>query len=395
MTKVLFITSTFPRSKDDVLAKWIGELAQRLTRGGMNVSIFAPSSRGLSSHIYKNIKVVRFRYAPESIEVLTQDEGAVFKIRNNPFLLLLIPFFFIFGFIQLIFHLIKNHYDVIHVHWPFPMGLFGLLAKFLNGGKLVLTFYGAEFTLIRKVPFGNLILKFIIRFADKVTAISSYTAGLVKKVSNVPVSVIPFTSGFTFNQSFRELISKSKKTKIILFTGRLIERKGVKYLISAMPRVLKEVDAKLEIVGDGPLLDNLKDQVRKLGLEKNINLNGRVSDKGLIDLYKKCDLFVLPSIKDRSGDTEGLGVVLLEAMGFAKPVIASEIGGITDIVKHGYTGLLVSQKNTKELAEAIIEVLKNKKLSDTLAQNGFNYLKDNFDWNTITEKTRVLYTDAS
>ena len=344
MKKVLFITSTFPRSKDEVWAKWIGELAVRLKDDGEDVSVFAPSFRGLPSHVYRGINVTRFRYAPSGVEVLTQEKGAVFKLKKNPFLFFLVPLFFFFGFWGLIKLLRKNNYQVIHVHWPFPMGLFGLLAKYINKGSLVLTFYGAEFSLIRKVPFGSLITKYVIKSADKVTAISTYTAELVKKIMKVPVVVIPYTSTFTLGQSTT-----------------------------------------------GPLFKELEDLVLRLRLEGSVDFKGKISDRELILLYKNCDVFVLPSITDKWGDTEGLGVVLLEAMGFGKPVIASRIGGITDIVKHEYTGLRVEQKNIRELSQAVIRVLQNDKFARGLAENGYEYFKTNFNWNSTIKKTQSLY----
>lgn len=391
MRKVLFITSTFPRSENEVLAKWIGELAVKLKNTGTNISVFAPSFHGLSSHIYHGIIVNRFRYAPQALEMLTQDEGAVFKIKKNPLIIFLVPLFFFFGCIELVKFLKKDHFDVIHVHWPFPNGLFGILAKHINGGRLVLTFYGAEFTLVKKIPLGRIILKYIIKSADEVTAISSYTAKLIKKVCPVSVSVIPFTSSFVHQNVLLRKKQKQNGVKTILFVGRLIERKGLKYLISAMPQILKHISARLEIVGSGPLAEELTEQVKDLELTQNVFLRGKVGDKELYVLYEKCDVFVLPSIEDRWGDTEGLGVVLLEAMGFGKPVIASEIGGITDIVRHGETGLLVKQKDIDGLATAIIKVLQDNKLSLTLAENGFSYLKKNFNWKEIIRKTEELY----
>lgn len=391
MRKVIFITSTFPRSENEVLAKWIGELAVKLNQRNTQVSVFVPSSHGLPSHIYKGVKVFRFRYAPIAYESLTQEEGAVFKLKRNPLLLFLVPLFFFFGFLALTRHLRKNHYDVIHVHWPFPMGLFGILARCINKGKLILTFYGAEFTLARKIPLGRQILALIIRAADKTTAISRHTARLVKNVYHVPVEVIPFTSGFVSKKSLNKAPLQKKEVKTILYVGRMIERKGVRYLILTIPKILKKLKVKLEIVGEGLLLKELENLTASLKLENIVKFLGKVNDEELSNLYRKCNVFVLPAIEDRWGDTEGLGVVLLEAMSFKKPVIASRIGGITDIIKDGESGLLVKQKDVKGLAEAIVKVLQNEKLASVLAENGFNYLKNNFSWSSIIRRNERLY----
>ena len=122
-----------------------------------------------------------------------------------------------------------------------------------------------------------------------------------------------------------------------------------------------------------------------------VTLYGKVSESKLKALYLASDIFILPAIIDRWGDTEGLGVVLLEAMSVGKPVIASRVGGITDIVKHNETGYLVDEKNSEVLAQAIVKVLRNKKLSKRLATGGQKFVREKFSWKKIIEKTLEIY----
>jgi len=373
----------------EVLAKWIGELALNLVKSGKDIDVFAPSSRGFPSHSFHGIWVKRFRYAPKSVEILTQEEGAVFKLKRNPWLVLLVPTFFLLGFISLIRLLKKNNYDIIHVHWPFPMGLFGVLAKKISNGKLVITFYGAEFTLLRKVPLGDVVLRYIISKADYVTAISTYTKSLVLKLKKVNVTIIPFTTGFSIDSNSVSRLHKKRKS--ILFVGRLIERKGIEYLIRAIPLVKESVDVNLTIVGSGLLKEELDDSIDSLKLSSSVKLAGRISDKKLKQLYAACDIFVLPSIVDRWGDTEGLGVVLLEAMSFKKPVVATNVGGIVDIVKHRKTGLLVKEKDPVALSVTIVEILTDEKLWNRLSKSGYQYAKKYFSWDAIIKKTSGIY----
>src|SRR3989344_5035661 len=389
--KVLFITSTFSLKGDDSLVPWMRNLVVGLKSKGVDLEVLAPAKKGPQSHKISDVQVHRFRYAPAPLEILTQDEGAVSKIRKNPFLALLSIPYMVFGTIAAVRRSVGSKYDVIHVNWPFPLGLIGLVAKWVSRGKLVFTFYRAEFALINKIPFGKLIMSFILKRADKVIAISGYTKKKVQQIAKVRIAVIPFTSGIQILTRKSEIRSKVTKDKRVLFVGRLIERKGVAYLIDAVPEVIKSVGAKVDIVGDGPLLDQLKDQVRRKKLTGVVTIHGRVSEAKLKELYLISDVFVLPAITDRWGDTEGLGVVLLEAMSIGKPVVATNVGGITDIVKHNKTGYLVSEKNSLALAGVLVKVLGDNKLARRLGASGQRFVKESFSWEMIIEKTLNIY----
>jgi glycosyltransferase involved in cell wall biosynthesis len=287
------------------------------------------------------------------------------------------------------FKLVKqNNYDLLHVNWPFPLGLLGVVGKWFSRSKLVLTFYGAEFALIKKVPLGKFIAKFIVNRADGVIAISKFTKGELTKIVKTKVLVIPFTSGL---EAKAAKVKTEGTTKTILFVGRLIERKGVVYMIKAMPEILKKVKARLEIVGAGLLRSELEGKAKKLGINKEVVFHGRVSAQKLASLYRSSSVFVLPAITDRWGDTEGLGVVLLEAMSFGKPVVASKVGGIVDIVDDNKTGLLVKQKDSLGLAKAITKVLTDEELAVKLAKNGQRLVNSRFSWHNITRDTINFY----
>ena len=157
---------------------------------------------------------------------------------------------------------------------------------------------------------------------------------------------------------FRPLnISRDQDIFQIITVGYLIERKGFEYLIKAVNEVLKiHNKVKLTIIGSGPLEQMLKKLIKDLGLENNIQILSNVSDEQLLEFYNSSDLFVLPSIVDSQGNTEGLGVVLLEAMACKLPVIGSNIGGIPDIIQDKVTGLLLPQKDVLKLSKAICRI---------------------------------------
>ena len=174
----------------------------------------------------------------------------------------------------------------------------------------------------------------------------------------------------------------------ILFVGRHIERKGIEYLIKAAA-LLDSEKFQVRIVGAGDLTEKLKEQA-----PEQVLFLGKVSKEELAKEYQNANCFVLPSIVDSRGDTEGLGVVLIEAVEYGVPIIASNVGGIPDVVIDKKTGLLVPEKNPEALAAAIKELAENEDLQKSLALGANEHIKQYFSWDAIIEKQMGLYCFA-
>ena len=119
-----------------------------------------------------------------------------------------------------------------------------------------------------------------------------------------------------------------------------------------------------------------------------------VSDEKLLMMYNSADLFVLPSIVDSQGNTEGLGVVLLEAMACGVPVIGSDVGGISDIIKNEETGWVVREKDSMALSSVIINSIEKKSLKARLAVNGYEMINDKFSWLIIAKNYLDVYLNV-
>ena len=161
-----------------------------------------------------------------------------------------------------------------------------------------------------------------------------------------------------------------------MFVGRLAEVKGVTYLIEAM----KQVDAMLVIVGDGPLREQLEEQAKLLG-DKVQFLGAKTHDQ-LAEIYASADVFAAPSVRAKDGGVEGFGLVFLEAMASGLPIVASRSGGIPDLIHNGENGLLVEPGNVEELAGAIERVLENRDMRAELVTSG-NKTVEFYDYRTV------------
>ena len=391
MKKALIVTTNFPRWPGDPHSPWLVDLLSLLRGQGWEIEILAPSYAGLRSQRIFDMTVHRFRYAPARWETLTHEEGAPNKIRQNPLYLLLLPSYLLAGMLVAWQVGRDGGFDVIHVHWPVPQGLLGWVARLAGGGRLVATFYGADLVMSQRFSFVRPFLRAFVQSCADVAAISSYTARELAASTGAQARLIPYGISLPADDG-----SWPAEPGLILTVGRLIARKGQAYLVEAMPLLAAagHADAHLVIVGEGPERPRLEALIHALGLSERVTLTGRISDEALQDYYKTCQIFVLPAIVDDTGDTEMLGMVSLEAMRYRKPVVATSVGGIADIVQDNVTGLLVQQRDPGALAVAIHNLLNDPSRATELGDAGYQFAHDHFSWPSVLAQTLSLYGET-
>jgi glycosyltransferase involved in cell wall biosynthesis len=453
--KVLVIGSVYPRFQEDAEVPWLRTSIAHLKKAGVEIQVLAPAYKGLKSHDIDGTHVNRFRYAPASWEILTHEEGAPSKMASKPWLQLLAIPYIINGFFQCIRICRKWRPDVIHAHWPFPHAYIALGAAKLFKIPLVLNFHGAELLLIRKKKWVKPLLKFAIGQAQAVFANSSFTAGKIKALRNVDVEWSPYGTtletsrlqGECRNGKFicrydrtaapdaKGVKDERRETKEgeslplasaanaasatpssgdtpqlpvphavngkfkILFVGRHIERKGICYLIEAA-KYLPRDKFEIRIVGVGDLTEQLKQQAEAVGSRKlevgsespaDIIFTGKLSPEDLANEYRTANVFTLPAIVDHKGDTEGLGVVLIEAMELGLPIVASNVGGIPDVVVNGESGILVPEKDPVALANAFKRLEADPTLIQKLLAGARKRIDKCFTWDGIIERQVEVY----
>ena len=391
VSKVLVIGSVYPRFHEDAEVPWLRTSIAHLKKAGLDIQVLAPAYKGLKSHEIDGVKVNRFRYAPASWEFLTHEEGAPSKMANKPWLQLLAIPYIISGFFKCIKICRKFKPDVIHAHWPFPHAYIALGAAKLFKIPLVLNFHGAELLLIRKKKWVKPLLKFAISQAQAVFANSSFTAGKIKALRNVEIEWSPYGTTLETGTGNAEPHPVQGKFKI-LFVGRHIERKGIRYLIEAA-KYLPRDQFEIRIVGVGDLTEELKKLASESATPNSAEIifTGKLSPEALANEYKTANVFTLPAIVDSKGDTEGLGVVLIEAMELGLPIVASNVGGIPDVVIDGETGILVPEKDPEALANAYKRLASNPELISQLLAGAQKRIAECFTWDGIIERQIAVY----
>jgi glycosyltransferase involved in cell wall biosynthesis len=356
---------------------------------GHSATVLAPSFQGLPSHTIDGIPVHRFRYAPSRWENLTHEQGAPNKIRTPTYQLLGVPY--VAMGIRAAANLARRErFDVIHAHWPFPHGPIASAAHAISGAPVVMNSHGAEYALARRKKWVRPLLRDSLNRAQCLISNSSHTAAEVKALSGRDSAIIPYGS----TVQARPTPLPRNAIPRILFTGRLIQRKGVEYLIRAMRSILTSRRAILQITGDGDQRATLEQLTHSLGLSEHVEFFGFVTNSKLDELYAGCDVYVNPSIVDDHGDTEGLGLGPIEAFSHGRPVVATAVGGIPDVVKHQRTGLLVPEKDPGALANAILSVLDDPLVASALAATGLEFARREFDWDRIIDLIEDIYFEA-
>lgn len=380
--KLLVTASTFPRWEGDTEPRFVLDLSKALGEY-FDVTVLVPATPGAKDQeVLEGIKVIRYHYFPvHKWETLCYPGAIVPRIKEKKIRGLLVPFVFAGLWYKLL--RILPEYDYVHAHWLIPQGI---VQSFFKKPYLV-TGHGGDVTSLNKGVVKKLKIR-CLKNASKITVVSKALKDEVEKlVPNADVQILSMgcdTSKFGEEHHVDNYYQQNGK-KVVLFVGRLAEKKGVTYLIEAM----KDVDAKLMIVGEGPLKQQLKEQAKEQG-DKMVFL-GSKSHTELPKLYASADLFVGPSVTAKDGDKEGLGLVFLEAMASGTPVIGSNSGGIPEIIEDGVNGFLVEERDSKGLAEMINVVLTSEELRRKFVSSGLKTAADR-DYENIAKKYFELIT---
>lgn len=291
------------------------------------------------------------------------------------------------SWLALLPHLRAQSFDVVHAHTRVAQVLAGLIEKF-HGIPAVTTCHG-----FFKPNLGRRLWPC---WGRKVIAVSPAVAEHLATTHNVPrETIVCIPNGIDAEKfrppapdstqiALREILGIPADAMVVGCTARLSQVKGLEYLLEAVALSRKKhPDLYCLIVGEGPSRSGLEVLTGKLGLYGKVIITGVVND--IAPYLAQMDIFVLPS------RMEGLGLSILEAFAAGKPVIASRVGGIVNVVRDRENGLLVSSGSAEEIADAVDLLLEDKKLAAELAKKGFQTVREEFSLDRMAEGIEAVY----
>ena len=383
--KILMLTWEYPPRVVGGISKVVYDLSHKMVKEGNEVTVVT----------YKDGDSVKYYENDKGVEVYRVDN---YMIRPNNF---------IDWIMQLNFNMItkaneiinKNgKFDVIHAHdwlvaysaksikesYNIPListihatesgrnsGIHDETQRYINDSEWMLTYESSE-----------------------VIVNSNYMKNEVQRLFGLPydkINVIPngvnlqLFSNVNIDYDFRRQYAMDNE-KIILYVGRLVYEKGIQNLIAAMPKVLDRYhDSKLIICGRGGMIDELREQVKYLGIENKVYFAGYCDSKKMQKMYKCADVAVFPSTY------EPFGIVAIESMLSGTPTIVSDVGGLNEIIEHGVTGMKSYAGNANSIADSVLALLFDPKLCANISQNAIKKVKENYNWSKITDSTYYVY----
>lgn len=393
--QVLFLTSSAPRTRGDSTAPFILNMARDLCDLGWRVEILAPHAPGLRKfETIDGVRIRRFQYMwPASWQSLCYGGGAALNLKRHRLNWLAVPFLVCAEFLSAFIYLLRHRPALIHSHWVIPQGVVGQALTFL-GLPHVITVHGTDIYGFR----GRLmraIKAWSLRHCDHVIANSTSTKVEIEALCQPKaLSIVPTGTSRPSNEP-RSNVSNTPVAdpgaKTILFVGRLIEAKGVRYLIEALSAILVRQRARLLVVGDGPERQNLEELARSLNLVDYVVFVGSVPHSVIYDYFSIADVFVGPSINIPGESAEAQGNTFAEALFAGVPVVASRVGGIPDTIIHERTGLLVDERAPDQIADSVLRILFDPHMSKALIEEGLIHAERNFLRFESARKLDVIY----
>jgi glycosyltransferase involved in cell wall biosynthesis len=285
--------------------------------------------------------------------------------------------------------------DLFHFHFPNPVGEIAVMLGMVRR-PFVVTYHSDIVRQRYAMPVYGAVVRGFLRRAARVIVPSPNHVAMSPFLRAVEdrCMIIPYGIDAGWLRPVVDVAAKRDMWRcrlgepLVLFVGRFRHYKGIDVLLSAM----REVGASLAVVGSGPGEASLREHVRRCGLESRVTFLGHLDIDDLRAVYHACDVFVLPS----TNKAEAFGLVQLEAMACARPVVSTELGtGTTFVNRHGVTGLVVRPNDSDALAAAIQRLLDDKRLGVTMGAAGRERVASDFTLDRMVDRTLGVYADVT
>ena len=294
---------------------------------------------------------------------------------------------------------LTRRFTAVHAGRALPEGFVAWLVARLTFHPVVIYAHGEELT-----TWGTgakfRAMRFVLRHADTVIANSDYTREELLKLGVPAIQIVLINPGvdterFQPGLPYADLhaqLGLSADQKLLLSVGRLSRRKGFDSVIKALPQLVAEgFQMHYAIIGVGEDQDYLRELSKDCGVEAFVHLLGHVSPGDLPRWYNACDLFLMPN-REINGDTEGFGMVFIEAAACGKPAIAGTAGGTGAAVLDGVTGLRVDGNSVHEITAAMARLLRDVRLAADMGRAGYIRTCENFAWRLVADRMKSLRT---
>lgn len=401
--KVCVLTHTFPRHKKDFVAPFMDGVASGIQAAGNEVFVLIPWTPGFKrKKTDQKYKIITYKYIfPDRLHKLGFSQTLTNDMGLKPIMWLLAPLMYFFGFLALLTLVEREKIDIVNAHWILPNGFIAGLVSLFAGVPVVSTLPGSDVYMAEK----NALFSWMARFATKHSAaVTSNSPQLLddlarintkdkneqrelkKKFQPIIYGVDPgkFKPNKSWGEKIRKELNIPKGNLVILGVGRLVAKKGFRYLIKAAPAVLnKNKNVNFVVIGEGDRRKGLEDLAKKLNVYEKFRFPGWADYEKLAHYYNLGDVFILPSVRDEEGNLDDQSVSVVEAMACGKPIVTTDFPGYKIVVEDGGNGFLIKEENSKEIADGLIKLLASRELRERMGRRSRDLIIEKFSWKAI------------
>lgn len=400
--KLLIVSSTYPSHDKEKVPAFVKDQVHSFSNldESLEIHVLVPHNRASQKFSYPrvsgNITEHRFHYCLPRLESLT-DRGIMPELAANKLKYLLIPLLMFAEFLSLLRLALRIKPDLIYAHWFTPQAINSSNVSRLTRIPYVFTTHASDVNVWSKFGFlGKWIVRRHVKNARAITAVSTQTANRLltffdsaeRKQIEAKTKIIPMGI-------YLPVKRPTKKIKgSVLFIGRLTEKKGLQYALSAIKLAIKDYPGlKVTVAGDGEMRPKLERQAKQLRLENNVKFVGFVSGKEKERLLGSSEIMIVPSIVTTSGDAEGLPVSLMEGLANDMICIATDVSGASDIITGNVSGLVIKQKDPEAITEALFKIMTlSSKHKESFIKEA-RQAAEKLDWNKIAALHLAFFND--
>jgi glycosyltransferase involved in cell wall biosynthesis len=397
--RVLMVTSSYPKFPGDVTAPFIEAIARGVAGRGHEVDVVLPAHPELRRGDGEPVRFFPYEYAPRpewSRWGYAESLRADVRVRGAAWLLAPLAALALRGAVAE--RLAARRYDVAHVHWVVPNA--ALVADLLaaHGAPSVVSLHGSDVFLAERLWPARVLARRALRRAGAVTACSADLLARGRRLGAPPgrARLVPYGVDLdAFSPAVsaageRARLGVPEHALLVLGVGRLVEKKGFRYLIEAAARL---EGVHVVVAGEGDLRSELEGQGRAAGTA--VHFAGALDRARIAAALAAADVVAVPSVIDRAGNVDGLPNTLLEALAAGKAVVASRVAGIPDVVEHGRNGLLVPEKDAAALAAALERLRREPALRDRLGAEARRGAEERLGWEAAARRFEECYAQAA
>lgn len=397
---VVMVTTSYPRFPGDSVGTFMEPIARHVASRGHSVHVVAPwhplvtrraEENGIHFHFYK--------YAPiRSLNVFGYAAAMQADVQLRAAAYLAAPLALAAGWRAARAVARQHEATVMHGHWVIPGGITAAMAA--PRLPLVVSLHGSDVYVAERLPPAKIAARRAFDRAGFVTACSDDLARRAVSLGANPdrIETVPYgvdTTRFRPDPHLRSVRRKElgvgDRERLCFAAGRLVHKKGFEYLIDAIAEVPAVI---LAIAGDGTLDRSLRLQAESKGLGDRVRFLGNQPQGAVGEFFAAADMICAPSIKDDSGNVDGLPNVVLEAMASGTPLITTAAGGIGAVIEHERTGLIVPERDSVAIAVAIRQLLAQPAVGHQIGQAARAEVERCFGWNRTAARFEAAYDRA-